>query len=681
MFYRSSMYFFQIFAIVFLFTTVSGTDLLPSQINKEINKENKKAPTVRKDWPIKTKKFFTSNFMEDRPGRFHAGLDLRTFGQNLPLYAIEDGYVSRLNVSPWGYGRAIYIKGKSGKTYVYGHTDHFISAIDVRILEKQYKAKRYRVNFYPKKSELPIKKGQLIGYSGSTGIGPHHLHFEIRDHNNSPMNPELEGFTLPDTVPPVFTRVVFTPLTDSSEINGQVNIKSFKVEDLLNDTIQIKGQVGVSVIAYDKKSNNPKNKLGVFEYMMKQNGDTAFFQQTHGFAYTDNKYAYQDRNYNYPKKNGVRAKNLYRSTYNNASFYKWAKKDDGVFYSKELNGVNKIDIQLSDLYGNSAVNSFYIKKQKESVMNLSYLNYLQYKYPSQISVDDTVLDLNYIPLKKSSLETNDLKITFFRNSVRVRNKKTPHTIFVKNGKGVFELSKEDKSFYLPYYNLEGGENEFYYIDKTVFGYKIARIATKFFHKVTADTSYEIRLNEKQYLKVQKNSVKKSASYFLINEKNVNLNVDGFKRDREFKSYVISGRGKYLVKSIKEVYVPSSKSVAGMQLYTKSGRRLRYQKGNLGDTIVFNHSFGSIYTIQKDVKAPILKKIRGGKSISIEETGSGISSDKHISTTFNGKYILNRYDPEKKVTDVIFNTVENRGTLVYKVRDRVGNSSKLVVEIK
>ena len=677
MFYRYSICIFKFFLLLFLPLTIMATDLLPAQINTE----TKEAPKVRKDWPIKTKKQFTSNFMEDRPGRFHAGLDFRTFGQNLPLYAIEDGYVSRLNVSPWGYGRAIYIKGKSGKTYVYGHTDSFVSAIDIRVLEKQYKSKRYRVNFYPKKSELPIKKGQLIGYSGNTGIGPNHLHFEIRDHNNSPMNPELLGFTIEDSVPPVFTRVVFTPLTDSSEIDGQVNIKSFKVEDLLNDTIQIKGQVGVSVIAYDKKSNNPKNKLGVFEYMMKQNDDTIFFQQTHGFAYKDNRYAYQDRNYSYPKKSGVRAKNLYRSTYNNASFYKWAKKDAGVFYSNNLEGVNRIDILLSDLYGNSAGNTFYIKRQNEKTVNLSYLNYLQYKNPSQISIDDTLLDLSYIPLKKSSLLTKDLKVTFFRNSVRIRNNKTPHAMFVRNEKGVFKLAKEDKSFYLPYYNLEGGENEFYYIDKTVFGYKIAKIASKFFHKVTPDTSYEITLNKRQKLKVEKNSVKKRASYFLINEKNVNLNVDGFKRDREYKSYVISGRGKYLVKSIKEEYVPSSKSVAKMQLYTKSGRRLRYQQSNLGDTIVFNHSFGSIYSIQKDVKAPKITKINGGKSIAIEETGSGISSDKHISTTFNGNYILNRYDPERKVTDVVFNTVERKGTLVYKVRDRVGNSTKLVVEIK
>ena len=34
-----------------------------------------------------------------------------------------------------------------------------------------------------------VKKGDIIGYSGSTGIGTPHLHFEIRNANEQPLNP------------------------------------------------------------------------------------------------------------------------------------------------------------------------------------------------------------------------------------------------------------------------------------------------------------------------------------------------------------------------------------------------------------------------------------------------------------------------------------------------------------
>jgi len=675
MFNRFLIYIIQITLILCGYKNIYSTNFIK---NNSLQK-NDYLLKIDKVWPIHTDKVFTSNFMEDRPGRFHAGLDLRTFGKKLPIYAIEDGYISRINISPWGYGRALYLKGKSGKTYVYGHTDRFIKKIEDVVLEKQYKKKRYRVNFYPKKSRLRVKQGQLIGYSGNTGIGPNHLHFEIRDINNAPINPELIGYTINDTIKPVFKKVVFTPLTDSSTINGQLNIKSYNLSELKDDTIKFNGKIGLSIVAYDKKSNNKRNKIAIYEYLLTSGNDTLFFQQNRGFSYSDDKYAYKDRNYSYPKKYGVRAKNLFRTMSNNAKFYKWAKKGDGILCSNKMNGVKNLKIELFDVLGNSSGISFFIKKQPKTY--IPYNPYFQYKSGSEIKIDRSTLNLNYTPYKMSAIKTKSFKISFLHNSLRVISKKNPYTMYVKNGKGIFKLQKDKRAYYLPYYNLEGGLNEFYFIDKTVFGYQISNIASQYFYKLTPDTSYEISLNKNQKLKIKKNSVKKRETYFVIEKKNINLAIDGFRKNKEYKSFKIIGQGRYLLKSIKEIYKPTNKILSSMQLYSKLGREFRYQLGNLKDSLIFNHQFGTIYAVLDDTKAPRITKINGGRSISIEENGSGIGSDKQIKTTLNGKFILNRYDPEARTTKVIFSEKQKIGTLIYRVKDRVGNMSVLKVEIK
>ncbi len=656
------------FFICFFINTVNAQDI------KSVSKssENIKKTQNQIFWPIKKEIFFTSNFMEDRPGRFHAGLDLRTFGQTLPLYAIEDGFVSRINVSPWGYGRAIYIKGKSGKTFVYAHTDRFATFIEAKVLQQQYKAKRYRVNFYPKKDEIVVKKGDLIGYSGSTGIGPSHLHFEIRDINNAPINPEIIGYTIDDTVKPELKKVVFTPLTDSSLIDGYSNIKSFTVDDIEGDTITFEGQVGLSIAGYDKKSNNSRNKLGIYKYLLKTGKDTLFFQKNHGFGYEDGKYAYQDRNYNFPTVAGVRAKNLYRSSFNKAKFYSWAKADDGVLYSMKNDSVMPVEILVFDTKGNKSAVSFFVKGENNFSFTPPYLSILATRFGKDYLGEKLELITN--DSTKKSLYTSDIKLTFYYNSLRVISSIKADDLFVKNAKGTFKLQKDKKAYYLPYYNLDGGDNEFLFADSSISGYQVKAIGKEYFYKITPDTTYEISLSDKQKLVVEKNSTKKNATYFVIEKKNVNLKSDGFEIDKDFLNCVILGRSKYLIKPIKGVYKPACKGNS-MQLYTKSGKRFIYHVGGIKDSLKYNHGFNTAYVLQRDIIPPKIIPSSSGKSITIEEFGSGITSDTHIKTTFNGKFILNEYDPETKRAEVIFTTVEDKGILIYNVRDRAGNTAR------
>ncbi|HBC37524.1 MAG TPA: M23 family peptidase, partial [Porphyromonadaceae bacterium] len=142
--------------------------------------------------PLDIPPALSANFGELRSNHFHSGIDFKTQQTvNKPVVAIEDGYISRISVSPGGYGLALYIDHPSGHTSVYAHLNSFSSPIADFVKEKQYEQESYRVELYPEPGLLIVKKGQQIGLSGNTGSsGGPHLHFEVRDtQTQDPLDP------------------------------------------------------------------------------------------------------------------------------------------------------------------------------------------------------------------------------------------------------------------------------------------------------------------------------------------------------------------------------------------------------------------------------------------------------------------------------------------------------------
>ena len=112
-------------------------------------------------WPMDAKPALTSTFGEYRPGRFHAGLDLKTWGrEGYPVNAVLDGYIWRIRTSPWGYGRAVYIKLKDGRTAVYAHLSKFVPAITAIVEAEQDRRGTYSVNLFLKElSGMQVEGG------------------------------------------------------------------------------------------------------------------------------------------------------------------------------------------------------------------------------------------------------------------------------------------------------------------------------------------------------------------------------------------------------------------------------------------------------------------------------------------------------------------------------------------
>lgn len=194
-------------------------------------------------WPIRGEIDLSGNFGEIRTNHFHSGLDIRTNkGQTgIPVYASGDGYIGRINVSPYGYGNALYIVHPNGYTTVYGHLERFVHTIESYVTGIQYQRKEAFLELFPENSVLRIKKGDLIAYSGNTGgsAGPH-LHFEIRDSKSSEsIDPLLFGLKLKD---------ISAPILEALNLYAFENTKHFET-----------GTYRVAKIYTKNKSNETRN--------------------------------------------------------------------------------------------------------------------------------------------------------------------------------------------------------------------------------------------------------------------------------------------------------------------------------------------------------------------------------------------------------------------------------------
>jgi hypothetical protein len=217
-------------------------------------------------WPI-DKVNLTGNYGEVRPNHFHAGIDFSTEGEeNLPIHSVADGYVARIKVSPYGYGKVLYIAHTDGKLSVYAHQNRFNDNIAAFVRSEQIAKESFEVELFPKAGELPVKKGEVIGYSGNTGgsTGPH-LHFEIRDDlTEVPINP-LFYFDIKDTVKPVFEAIAVYDLSDSLKATHYTSFNVKAKRDslyLMNDSVVIKKSIiGISFCGDDKEipKGNPNN--------------------------------------------------------------------------------------------------------------------------------------------------------------------------------------------------------------------------------------------------------------------------------------------------------------------------------------------------------------------------------------------------------------------------------------
>lgn len=261
--------------------------------------QNKNYPKNYFISPLEIPLNLSGSFGELRNNHFHSGLDFKTQqkeGQH--VLASADGYISRIKVSTWGYGKALYITHPNGYTTVYAHLQKYAPEIEAYIKKRQYNQKSFEVEFFPGASELKVKQGQLVGISGNSGgSGGPHLHFEIRDSKTENIiNPLFFGFDqlIKDTRNPILNSVTVYPIeansmANSSERPTKINLSQQKDGTYLAQTVLANGKIGFGVNTYDLFDFN-YNQNGIFKIETFLNGSPDFNIAFDEFAFAETRY-------------------------------------------------------------------------------------------------------------------------------------------------------------------------------------------------------------------------------------------------------------------------------------------------------------------------------------------------------------------------------------------------------
>ena len=313
----------------------------------------------------------SGNFGELRPNHFHAGFDLKTQQkEGLNVYAVAAGYISRIKISTFGNGKAIYINHPNGYTSVYGHLKLANGEIESHIKKTHYKEQSFEIEMFFKPNEMPVQKDQIIGFSGNTGSseGPH-LHFEFRDTQSEfVINPMLFGYDklIKDSKKPTISSVYVYPLDSKTTVNRAqrpvlLNLSLQKDGTSVADKVSANGVIGFGISTFDTDDVSYNNN-GVYSIQSFYNGQPNFGYIFNTYSFDEMRYINALIDYTKYKKMQQRVQKLFMQNPYNLSIIKAAENKGVLQVSPNLNATYRIEV--SDFFGNTKIISIPIQYDK-----------------------------------------------------------------------------------------------------------------------------------------------------------------------------------------------------------------------------------------------------------------------------------------------------------------------------
>ena len=337
--------------------------------------------------PLDIPILLAGNFGECRPGHFHSGIDIKTLGEeNQPVHAAADGYVSRIKMEKGGFGHGLYITHPNGYTTLYAHLNDFSPAIQKYVREQQYEQQMWQVDLQLSPSQFPVKKGQLVAYSGNTGASTApHLHFEIRNTKTEhPLNPQQFGLHIVDKVAPVPLELVLYPgywrNTDHDNIpasiyeNPKISVKLLKKDSVFNpfktdnknytiikDTIDVPAKLfGIGINAGDYMDGSD-NILTFYKARLLMDDELQAEVTLDDIGYDETRYINAYVDYGLKKESNKWVQCLYKLKGNKLGhLFTSLNAANGRLAIKE-GTIHKIEIILTDNAGNNSYIHFYAR--------------------------------------------------------------------------------------------------------------------------------------------------------------------------------------------------------------------------------------------------------------------------------------------------------------------------------
>lgn len=321
------------------------------------------APSAPLDIPL----VLSGTFAELRGNHFHGGIDIKTQGRSgLRIGAVADGYVSRVAVSPYGYGNALYVRHPEGYTTVYGHLNAFYPELEQWVEDQLRDRSKNDGNLYPSPEQFKITRGQLVAFSGNTGgsFGPH-LHFEIRDtKTEEPLNPLEFGIEVKDTRKPDMRGLKWT----AQDFNTTGSFKP-------GDTISAEKTVGIDLFTTDKQ-DLANNNNGVYAIEASVEGKNFFTANYRRINFSTSRFINAHINYDLYCTQGVRYTRLYELENNPLDLTTTYEVAEPAFRASKgwitvaEDSVIKVDVKIKDFEGNANAFSFYVKGTKHPMKGI-----------------------------------------------------------------------------------------------------------------------------------------------------------------------------------------------------------------------------------------------------------------------------------------------------------------------
>lgn len=483
--------------------------------------------------PLKIPIILSGTFGELRSNHFHSGIDIKTQGkQGLPIYAAASGYASRIKVSQYGFGKALYIKHPNGYTTVYAHLKNFKPAIQKYVKSIQYKKKSYQTgNLFPKQEKFPIHKGEIIGYTGDTGgSGGPHLHYEIRDTKTECIiNPLHFGIIAEDDKAPRIKKIIAYPLNEQSRINNSslksvLSFKEVSENNFITESITASGVIGFGISVFDRL-NGALNKNGIYSLEMKVNGSRVYYHDVETFSFSESKYINLLIDYKHYKTYKSKVQKTHKVNANKLSLYEDLVNNGKIIIEK--NASYNVEIIAKDFKNNTSiikipirgVESNLIFKQKDTTnykiiaknFHKFTLNNVTVAFPKNTFYKDCFIDFSFNDgIAKIHNKTKPIDkrytLTFDTSFLNEKQKQQVYIANVTNSK------------YPRYVSTRKKENKIYTTTKLLGNYTLL-------YDTNAPTIKLYNFNDKQWIsknKTLKIKIKDSESGI----KNYNATIDG-----------------------------------------------------------------------------------------------------------------------------------------------------------
>ena len=312
--------------------------------------------------PLEIPLRYSGTYGELRPNHFHAGVDLKTQGrEGFPVYAVEDGFLSRIKVETGSYGKVVYLDHPElNKTTVYAHLNRFSPKIQNYIKGEQYLHQTYEIQRYLRPTQIPVKKGEIIGYSGNTGnsFGPH-LHFEVRDRESEePMNPLQFGLEAKDNDPPTIQGLYLyeseePQVVTTFENRTMIALKTVKerIQYSATDTISVQGYYSFGIQSFDRLDLSA-NKNGWYRLELKRNDSLISELTIDRFNFTENPLINRSIDYHFYETSNNRVLLTTKEASNPLGFFKNSPSTE--LFKAEVGKIDYWKLTLSDYSGNTS---------------------------------------------------------------------------------------------------------------------------------------------------------------------------------------------------------------------------------------------------------------------------------------------------------------------------------------